>query len=244
MSKPEGNDNSGAGGEGTSTGGDDAAKKEAAAKQAEAEKQRQAEIDAEVAKRLQVEKTKIYDTVEAEKKRAEEAEKQLAEYKKKEEEEKAKAEKERLEKLTEEQRLREELEAQKRKLDQVTDGFSALKQETEQTLKKKDLDLFKVNFLKDKKDYIPELVTGNTPEEIEKSFGLSQKRFQELVGPAIKREQKPDPALTQEIPGAGSGGGTGGQGDQGSVKSSDEIMRMTPEEYAAYKDSVLQKHGF
>lgn len=199
------------------------------------------DIDAEVARRVKIEKEKLYQSVEDEKKKAATLAKELEEFKKKDADAQAKAEEERKAKLTAEQKLQEELEQTKLKVEQFQTGLELFKKESAEEIRKRDLALFKEKIVAGKSDYIPELVTGDTEEAIQASFEASQKRFKELVA-QVATPAKPDPALQTEVRAPVAPAAQ--QQQAAGTKSAADVMSMTPEEYKAYKDSVLSKYNF
>lgn len=199
------------------------------------------DVEEEIARRVKTEKEKLYNDLSKEKERAAKIEKELAEFKKKADEEKARLEKERLEKLTVEQRLQEELAQATNKINQFADGFEMFKRETAEEIRKRDLALFKEKLVAGRNDYLPELVTGNSEEELKASFEASQRRYKEIISQVTPpAPQKPNPAQVSEIAAPAVPQTTPAPT---ATKSSAEIMNMTPEEYRAYKESVFQKYN-
>lgn len=197
------------------------------------------DVEEEIARRVKTEKEKLYNDLSKEKERAAKIEKELAEFKKKADEEKARVEKERLEKLTVEQRLQEELAQATTKINQFADGFEMFKRETAEEIRKRDLALFKEKLVAGRTDYLPELVSGNSEEELKSSFEASQRRYKEIVS-HVAAPQKPNPAQVSEIAAPAVPQTTPAPT---AAKSSTEIMSMTPEEYKAYKETVFQKYN-
>lgn len=198
----------------------------------------------ELNRKISEEKNKLYKTMETlEKEKSEFADK-LKAYEEKEAEAARLAEEERQAKLSAEERTKEMQDKLKQELETISNAFSSLKEETEQKLRQKDLELYKRDLMSGHSDYIPELISGETAEEIRASFEKSRERYYELIGKVksdLEKERKPSipnmQALNDTSPVASET-----KGEETSFNSKD-IVGMSKDEFENHKNSILSKYG-
>lgn len=220
------------------------------------------EIEKKIKEAVEIEKRKLYDSLGATKKEAKEAleklekyekEKQDLENQKKEAEEKKRKELEAQErdKMDLKERLAQLEESLQNKDSQLQMTLEKQKETFQEELKKRDLELKREQILSQHKgEIVPDLVRGNSVEELEKSVEQAKNRYQEIYEQAKKSLEEssinngklPTSSGQNKVPNtegnpAGSGGNTDG------AKSYEEIAAMSPEEFKKYKDKVLAEKG-
>lgn len=220
-----------------------------------------AELDAMIKKVVDIEKDKLYETLDATKKTNEKLQKQVEELVKSDAEKKAeaerikqeaekKAEDERKSKLDEVARVQEELIASNNRVNELMQGMEALKgvvQRSEEDRKAAEARAVIAAYIKDKiasanGEIIAELVTGNSIEEVDASIERAKVKYQEIVK---KREEqiKEQYDLQAKVPGASAMPSQRGGGGDFKVLSQGEVARLTPEEYKKYKAELFTRFG-
>lgn len=194
----------------------------------------------------QKEKQKLYDTIDKLKSDLKEANASLSQFKKIEDDRKKKEEEIRRAEMSDDERRDEAIQKANRELEQLNTAFDVLKRETEEKLRQKDLEIYRERLItKANGKVIPELVTGNTVEELDESFKKAVDRFNFIRGQVaeeIQNKSKNESVKTnisQETP---------NQIKQSLPKNekeltADEIRKMPPEAYAKYKEDLLTKFG-
>lgn len=191
------------------------------------------------------ERDKLYDTINALKDDLTEAKKGLAAFNDLEAQKKKKEEELRNAKMTDDEKRDDAIKKANLELEQLNMAFERLKTETEEKLKKKDVELYREKLLaKFAGRIIPEMVSGASIEELEESAKKAVDRFNFIRGQVaeeLNNKSKNDtkPPISTETP------------QQQKVTlpkqekeyTAEEIRRMSPEEYAKYKESLLGKYG-
>lgn len=118
-------------------------------------------------------------------------------------------------------------------ISELTTTISVLERQLEELQAKYDADVtaLKLEAFKKEKiaeaggELIPELVTGNSEEEIIASIELAKQRYQEIIQKAVQNVQMPAANPNQNI-------------IQLKEKSIDEIASMTPQQWAEYRKQL------
>ena len=118
-------------------------------------------------------------------------------------------------------------------ISELTTTISVLERQLEELQAKYDADVtaLKLEAFKKEKiaeaggELIPELVTGNTEEEILASIEKAKQRYQEIVQKAVQNVQMPAANPNQNV-------------IQLKEKSIDEIASMTPQQWAEYRKQL------
>lgn len=118
-------------------------------------------------------------------------------------------------------------------ISELTTTISVLERQLEELQAKYDADVtaLKLEAFKKEKiaeaggELIPELVTGNSEEEIIASIELAKQRYQEIIQKAVQNVQMPAANPNQNI-------------IQLKEKSIDEISSMTPQQWAEYRKQL------
>lgn len=191
------------------------------------------------------EKAKLYDTIEAAKKSAAENEKKIKEIE-------AKAEAER---KAEEQKIKDEMDAKERlklleaQQEENTKRFNEMMElktsQFESELKKRDLAVMREKLISEARgEIIPEIVQGNSEEELVQAAEKARARFREIA--EAQRKQFADTLIKEgKIPGPdGSDKITEGDKSKSASgqKSLQDIFSMTKDDFLKYKDSVLSQY--
>lgn len=205
-----------------------------------------AEYEAKLAQARKDEKDKLYKTYAQIKEELRIKNEELAKFKAAEEEAAKKAEEERLAKLTEQERMREEINKASARVEQLTSAFTSLQKETEEKLKLKELELLKERLISEARgQLIPELVSGNSEEELLQSVEKAKQRYlqlrEDIVKDVEKLKTKPiEPStIATETPQTRI---TPPQTTQQQPTAKD-IFSMTPEEFKQYKEKELNAFG-
>jgi hypothetical protein len=186
---------------------------------------------------IETEKAKLYDTIEAEKKKSSELEKIVREQKNADDEKKK----------AEEQKINDELDAKEqvkllaKKLDDDSKRFEDIVElkdaEYKGELRKRDLEIYKEKLIASYNGaIIPEMVSGKTEEELDKAVEAAAERYkqiaerskQEIMDEAVKNGKLPKPGDLDNSLKKTSG-----------AKDWKDVMSMSTEDYAAYKKSVF-----
>ena len=197
----------------------------------------EAEKDEVAKKIIETEKAKLYDTIEAEKKKSSELEKLVREQKNAEDEKKK----------AEEQKINDELDAKEqvkllaKKLDDDSKRFQDIVElkdaEYKGELRKRDLEIYKEKLIASYNGaIIPEMVSGKTEEELDQAVEAAAERYkqiaerskQEIMDEAVKNGKLPKPGDLDNSLKKTSG-----------AKDWKDVMSMSTEEYASYKKSVF-----
>jgi hypothetical protein len=195
------------------------------------------EKDEAAKKIIETEKAKLYDTIEAEKKKSSELEKIVRE-KQKEEDEKKKVEED---KIREELDAKEQVKLLAKKLDDDSKRFQDIVElkdaEYKGELRKRDLEIYKEKLIASYNGaIIPEMVSGKTEEELNQAVEVAAERYkqiaerskQEILDEAVKNGKLPKPGDLDNSLKKTSG-----------AKDWKEVMEMPKEDYEAYKKSVF-----
>ena len=202
----------------------------------ELSKEAQKKIQEEVQKATKQEKDTLYQTIEHHKAKADEAQKALAD---------AKAQldaatksdgagsKEAMEAQTKitalESSLTELKDTTKRLLEEQSKNFNSI-------LAKKDLEVKKEKLIAEAKgEIIPDLVSGETEEELIASVERAKTRYKEIAE-GFQKKLEDQKLAASHVPGA-SGHSGNGQSSQGSAN----VFGMSPEEFAKYAEEELNK---
>lgn len=118
-------------------------------------------------------------------------------------------------------------------ISELTTTISVLERQLEELQAKYDADVtaLKLESFKKEKiaeaggELIPELVTGNSEEEIIASIELAKQRYQEIIQKAVQNVQMPAANPNQNV-------------IQLKEKSIDEISSMTPQQWAEYRKQL------
>ena len=118
-------------------------------------------------------------------------------------------------------------------ISELTTTISVLERQLEELQAKYDADVtaLKLEAFKKEKiaeaggELIPELVTGNSEEEIIASIELAKQRYQEIIQKAVQNVQMPAANPNQNV-------------IQLKEKSIDEISSMTPQQWAEYRKQL------
>jgi hypothetical protein len=223
------------------------------------EEQVKTRTDERVKAAVEAEKQKLYDTVNHQKdeiskltKTIAEGEQQRAEEEKKRQEEEDRKKEEEEAKKREEMGVKErlaELETNQKVKDEKTQlAFDTMKKEHQSELRKRDLALYREKVIaKYNNEIIPELVTGSSEEEIDKSAKAAHERYKFIVDTTAQQKEK-EMLEKGKLPGKTGDDKTttepqapAGQGTQNDFteKTSDEIMAMSAEEFQAYKEKAI-----
>lgn len=201
---------------------------------------------------IQAEKTKLYETIEKTKKRNTELEAEIKKFSDAEAEKKKKEEEERKSNLDATQRI-QELEGQINQLVEVNkttgERFKELltlqDEKYTKELTKRDVGLYREEAIrKCGGAVIPELVQGETTEEIDRTIEISKKRYLEIKG-AASDEKKKDEYKNGEFPkpsGESRKDSSSSPEDDGhGNKSYADILKMSDEEYKKYRDQYMKE---
>lgn len=211
----------------------------------ELESKIKAEVEAATKTSISTEKDKLYSNMEALKKKNREFEDQLNSLAKEKRELEEYKEKERLAKMSTEEKAQDELKKATERIEQLNTSFNVLKQETDDKLLTKDLELYREKLIAQATgNIIPELVRGTSREELEVSYKMAVERFKSIkadVEKGIKETLKDDlntevstetPNQTRKTPPKNE-----------KMLSALEIRNLPPEKYKQYKEEVLSKYG-
>jgi len=204
-------------------------------------KAREAEIKAEkdeaAKKIIETEKAKLYDTIEAEKKKSSDLEKIIRD-RKNEEDEKKKAEDQ---KMNDELEAKEQVRLLAKKLEDDSKRFQDIVElkdaEYKGELRKRDLEIYKEKLITSYNGaIIPEMVSGKTEEELNQAVEVAAERYkqiaerskQEIMDEAVKNGKLPKPGDLDNSLKKTSG-----------AKDWKEVMEMPKEDYEAYKKSIF-----
>lgn len=174
------------------------------------------------------EKDKLYKTLEQREKEAKELQEQLQqamEALKKYEEQN----------LTAEEKVQRELEKLRKEHDELVQALQREKEEAERKARKAELERYKAEKLREAgNEIIPELVGGDSEEEIDASIERAKAKYQEI---AQQFEAKLKQTQTAQIKDAFHSTNPAG----GNIKplTAEEIRRMSPEEYAKHREQIL-----
>lgn len=174
----------------------------------------EAELIARIEAVRKQEKDKLYDKVELALKKADSAEKKLqAEEEARlaiEAEAKAKAEKDRKAKLSAEETIAEKLNSLEEQLEEERQARSILQKKLQEEAEAKELEKYRQELLREAgEEIIPDLVSGSSREEIEKSTARAKDVYQELFKASRSKAEgnvrnnmpqptDPDPSPTDE----------------------------------------------
>ena len=90
--------------------------------------------------------------------------------------------------MSDDERRDEAIQKANRELEQLNTAFDVLKRETEEKLRQKDLEIYRERLItKANGKVIPELVTGNTVEELDESFKKAVDRFNFIRGQVAEK---------------------------------------------------------
>ena len=193
----------------------------------------------------QKERDKLYDTINALKDDLREAKSGLAKFNELEAEKKRKDEEIRNAKMTDDEKRDSAILKANLELEQLNTAFEQLKKETDEKLRKKDLDLHRERLIaRYSGKIIPELVQGNSIEELEESAKKAVDRFNFIRGQVAeelnnKSKHETKTTVSTETP----------QQQKSTLPkqekeyTAEEIKKMSPDEYAKYKESMLSKYG-
>jgi hypothetical protein len=192
------------------------------------------------------EKDKLYPELEREKKRAQKLEQEKTDLEAAIES--AQTEGRKSKKL--EQRL-EEVESQ---LSALPDRFSKVMDDTLDNLKKEgeaarrrdQLDATRERLLASTSEVIPELVAGNTSEELTASFERSKQRYKEIYGKAEESTRKAMEssvrgALPTPVTATGANNNAGGQPDADQLGGLEDWRKMSPTEWESKKKQIKEE---
>jgi len=194
----------------------------------------------------QKEKQKLYETIDKLKSDLKESNSYLSKFKQAEDERKKKEDELRRAEMSDDERRDEAIRKANRDLEQLNTAFEMLKRETEEKLRKKDLEIYRERLItKANGKIIPELVSGDSVEELDESFKKAVDRFNYIRGQVAEeiqnksKNESPKTNISQETP---------NQTKQSLPKqekelTAEEIRKMTPEAYAKYKEDLLNKFG-
>ncbi len=208
---------------------------------------------------IKVEKDKIYDTQEKLKGDLRDKDVRLKELEEKQNKiNQEKVEKEKVEKIAKEKEENEKLEVSERiskieadsrlEKEKMDLAFKKKDQEMKSELQKRDLNLYKQSLIATAKgQIIPELVEGNSEEEIKKSFENAVQRYKSIVEnnevkvkeDKIKQSKLPeasgDGKIESDSPPAGNDANSSGFKEL----SAKEIAKLTPDQFKKHKEEAL-----
>ena len=220
------------------------------------------EINKRIKEAVEIEKKKLYDTLGATKQEAKEALEKINQYEKekadlaKQKEEAELKKKEELEsqekeKLDLSERLKQLEDSLKVKDEQLKHTIDSQKKLFQEELSKRDLAVKREKLLgQHKGEIVPDLVIGNTEEELEKSLEKAKSRYKEIYEEAKKNVESaslnngklPTSSGQNKVPNTeGAPAGTGDSSE--AAKSIDELAAMSVDEFKKYKDKVLAEKG-
>jgi hypothetical protein len=203
-------------------------------------------VKAAISNTNETEKNKLYETLDHTKQELKKKDSELQRLQKIEEEKQKQEEDKRLAALSNDERTAEQIKQLNGKLGQMVEGFDLLKKQTDEKLRQKDLEVYREKLvLGAKGEIIPEMVVGNSIEELDKAFQRSKDRYGTILQEA---KAKIVPDKTQDTPNNKKPVSTEIPQDntptkQFAEKSASDIMNMSPEEFATYKDSVLDAYN-
>lgn len=201
----------------------------------------------------QIEKDKLYKTLEVRAQEIESYKSELAKFKEKDAEVAKQKEAERVAALSEQERIKETIQRQAEEVEKVKMAFGQLQKETETKIRNKDLELYREKLiLSANGEVIPELVAGNTEAEIAASLDRAKVRYKEIAmkvgggsvdqgGTGDKLKDMNRKSVSTEVP--IEKGMQQSAGDGASLKSAEEIMAMDKATFARYKEQVLKEAG-
>lgn len=188
------------------------------------------------------EKAKLYDTIEASKKAAAEMEKKLKEVEAAEEAKRKEAEQKVKDEMDAKERLKileDQQQEDKKRFQEILDIRST---EFQSELKKRDLAIIREKLISEAKgEIIPEMVQGNSEEELVQAAEKSRARFKEIIDAQkkqfadtlIKDGKIPHPDGSDKITERDKSVSSSGQ------KSLQDIFSMPKEDFLKYKDEIL-----
>lgn len=140
-------------------------------------------------------------------------------------------------KLSSQDVLKKQMDEQAKAMDKLRVDLEVGKKEALMKIQSAELKAFREQKLREAgSDLIPELVSGNTEEEIVASLEKSKAKYQEVYQTALDKEKtkQPPPA------GAGKTNPPGGAGSGGKKEyTKDEISKMSLEEYKTKRQEIL-----
>lgn len=177
------------------------------------------------------EKDKLYKTLEQREREAKELEAKLKEANKAIEEFQQ-------QNLTFEERIQLEIQKVKEEQQALVEQLRREKEEAEKQARQKHLEAYKAAKLREAgEEIIPELVGGNSEEEIDRSIELAKAKYQEIAqkfAAQAKQQQQQEFKQTFSTKAPSS--------SQIQPLTAEEIRRMTPEEYAKNRERILEAY--
>lgn len=196
------------------------------------------------------EKDKLYDSLKKKDDDLLKAQNELSKFREEKAKREEEAEKRRLAKLSEEERQKELIEKSNQRVEQLETAFTALQQETQEILRKKDLELIRKDLIAEAKgEIIPELVSGDTPEELKESVEKAKVRYKELVakvsekvntGPSQTPDNQDAKSIVTETPHQRKPIPTD---DSASKVTAEDIFKMDDNQFQEHKESILKRYG-
>jgi myosin heavy subunit len=125
----------------------------------------------------------------------------------------------------------------------MDDTLDSLKREGEQARQRDQLTSLRERLVSSTPEVIPELVTGNTPEELNSSFERSKLKYKEIYGQAAEKARKDlegsvRGSLPQPVTATGANNNAGGQPNAEASGGLDDWRRMAPSEWEAKKKQI------
>ena len=221
----------------------------------------QTELDKKIAEEVikakkntaEVEKNKLYSTIEKQKAENANLKSKLDAIKEAEKiakEEKAKKEEAaRLAALSQEEKVNEMLNKQQQQISNLTEVINLNKIDTEKKMKLKDIELHREKLLHSANgQVIPELVSGESIDELEDSFEVSKKRYEEIqkkITNSQKKSQNPSPNESEPLtPTENPQDKSQQTQNQENIKSLNDLMQMNKADFAKYRDAKLAQLGY
>jgi hypothetical protein len=116
--------------------------------------------------------------------------------------------------------------------------LEGLSKEFKETLNKKDLEIYvKEKIASANGEIIPDLVKGNTKEEVDQAYDLAIERYKEIVDRSVKKKEQ-EKLETGKLPDATKSG----LNKTTNEKTAEDIARMSRKEFEEYSKNILKQY--
>jgi exonuclease VII small subunit len=128
----------------------------------------------------------------------------------------------------------------------MDDTLDGLKRDGEAARQRDLLTATRDRLLASSTEVIPELVSGNTPEELQASFEKSKQTYKDIYGKAAEKtrselEGSIRGALPQPVSATGANNNAGGQPNEGAQGGLDDWRQMAPAEWEQKKKAIKEE---
>jgi hypothetical protein len=127
----------------------------------------------------------------------------------------------------------------------MDDTLDSMKRQGDQDRQRDQLKAHRERLVGSTTELIPELVTGNTPEELNASFESAKQRYKDIYGQGAEKTRKElessvRGALPQPVTATGANNNAGGQPDADALGGLEDWRRMAPSEWEAKKKQIKE----